>query len=227
MAVLEDLGFSTSSLANGRRLPGFDIPYTTFLPELEENDTRVRWMAKPRPNTAADVEQSELGDRHEVAEGEFGSVREAVRATDKKRTPDKGEGDAARLRSELARDLLRRVDAIKSSIGNLSLAAGVQLLKRDLSRAYDVLGDHPSENNFISLVTLLEASMAQLKWKQYTHQQVDALREVLDLAYRSTSISFDDCEHARAWLAKARVNTSPRIDLHSLSMDDLTDGEEE
>ena len=72
-----------------------------------------------------------------------------------------------------------------------------------------MLGDHPSENNFISLVTLLEASMAQLKWKQYTHQHLDAFREVLDLAYRSTSISFDDCEHARAWLLRL-VSILPR-----------------
>ena len=83
--------------------------------------------------TVADIEQSERGNESEKNRGEsHGSYTTLPAREQSEETSDQTDGDAARLRSELARDLLRRVDAIMSSIGNLSLAAGVQLLKRDL-----------------------------------------------------------------------------------------------
>lgn len=58
-------------------------------------------------------------------------------------------------RADLARQLLARVDRLAPRQGDVSLAAEVQLLKRDLARGHAVLSARPEDNNFLSIVTLV------------------------------------------------------------------------
>ncbi len=67
-------------------------------------------------------------------------------------------------RADLARHLLARVDRLASRLGGVSLAAEVQLLKRDLVRGHALLSVRPEDNNFLSVVTLVEAALASLTW---------------------------------------------------------------
>jgi hypothetical protein len=136
-------------------------------------------------------------------------------------------GEGNRIRSELARDLVQRVNQLLPLVGDVALATYVGLLKRDLSRAHDLLKGHPSESNFLSIVTLVESTVAQLKWKQYTDSQLEAIRHVLDMGYRQVQIGFTEYETARNLFSQKSLDATPRIDLDSLSLEDLTDGEEE
>src|SRR6516225_4780748 len=86
------------------------------------------------------------------------------------------EAQQVRSRAELARQLLARVDRLQARLGDVSLAAELQLLKRELARGHAVLSRRPEDNNYLSVVTLVEAALASMTWKQYTPQVLDALR---------------------------------------------------
>src|SRR5439155_11316171 len=100
------------------------------------------------------------------------------------------DGLASQVLSELARDFIRAVDDLFPLVGDVALATNLQLLKRDLSRCHDVLREHPTESDFLSIVTLVESAMAQLKWKQYTKPQLKAIRQVFDMGYRQVQVGF-------------------------------------
>ncbi len=78
-------------------------------------------------------------------------------------------------RADLARQLLARVDRLEARLGDVSLAAEIQLLKRGLARGHAGLSDRPEDNNYLSVVCLVEAALASLTWKQYTPEVLAAL----------------------------------------------------
>jgi hypothetical protein len=209
MSVPLDMGQLTSprtSPATPRREKG-------FLPERRTPSA---------PRTGLDVDPSERGDegvrnQANTPDGNRGRVEEARDCTD--------DEEGGRVRSELARDLIRRVDQLLPLVGDVSLATHIGLLKRDLSRCHDALKDHPGESNYLSIVTLVESAMAQLKWKQYTPPQLDAFRKALDIGYRQVRVRFEDYEKARGLLARNNVDATPRIDLASLKWEDVADEE--
>ncbi len=82
-------------------------------------------------------------------------------------------------RHELAQQLLARVDRLANRLGDVSLAIEIQHLKRELVRGHTVLANRPADNNFLSVVTLVEATLASLTWKGYTPVILDALRRSL------------------------------------------------
>lgn len=175
--------------------------------------------------TAPDVDPHERGDEKERNQGDSAvSAVQEVHATEKAILDD---GEGGRVRSEAARDLVRRVDQLLPLVEDVSLAANIQLLKRDLSRCHDLMKGRTGESDFLSIVTLVESAMAQLKWKQYTREKLEAIRQALDIGYRKVRVRFDDYEEARRLLASSGVDAAPRIDLESLKLEELEDGEEE
>lgn len=137
------------------------------------------------------------------------------------------DGDAVRVRSELARDLIQRVHESLPLVGDVSLATHVNLLKRELSRCHDALKNHSSERAYLSIITLVESAMAQLKWKQYTRPQLEAICQALEIGYRQVRIDFADYEYARSLFSQQNVDATPRIDLGAVKWEDITDDDEE
>jgi len=88
------------------------------------------------------------------------------------------------------------------------------------------LHSHPSETNFLSIITLIESSLSQLKLKEYTSEHLECIRAAVDVGYRQTQVNFSDYDRIRREFDTVGIDTHPRIDLDSLSEDDLTDGEE-
>src|SRR5207245_9263058 len=127
---------------------------------------------------------------------------EVDRGREKKEPEEIEDGEGSRVRSELARDLVQRVDQLLPLVGDVSLATHIGLLKRDLSRCHDSLRDHPGESNYLSIVTLVESAMAQLKWKQYVKPQLETIRQVLDIGYHQVRVRFDDYQKARALFSR-------------------------
>lgn len=173
--------------------------------------------------TGLDVDPAEQGDEEERNQAGPLEVNQE-RVTKKQDRIENSEG--GRLRSEQARDLVQRVNQLLPLLGDMSLATHIGLLKRDLSRCHDALKDYPGESNYLSLVTLVESAMAQLKWKQYTRQQVEAIRQALDIGYRQVRVRFEDYDKFRTLFAQKNVDATPRIDLESLKWEDIADEEE-
>ncbi len=181
------------------------------------------WRRPRSPlETGLDVDPAERGDEEEKDQAGAPEADQGRAAKDQERIED---GEGGRVRSEQARDLVQRVNQLIPLVGDVALAANIGLLKRDLSRCHNVLKDHPGESDYLSIVTLVESAMAQLKWKQYTPPQLEAIRKALDIGYRRVRVRFEDYENARTLLARNSVDATPRIDLASLNWEDIADEE--
>ena len=201
-----------------------DLTTPRTLPTKPRREPKVETWLRSREQTRLEVDPTERGDEDEH------NRAISLEADHERNGHEPGRienGEGSRIRSELARDLVQRVVQLLPLVGDVALATHVGLLKRDLSRGHDLLKGHPGESNFLSIVTLVESTMAQLKWKQYTHSQLEAIRQVLDIGYRQVRVNFNDYEAARTLFSEKSVDATPRIDLDSLSLEDLTDDEEE
>jgi len=173
--------------------------------------------------TFPEVDPEERGEENLQDEaGVSWTQFQAVRPED---TPDR-DGESARLRSELARDVLHHVEQVIPLIGDVALPTHIQLLRRELSRCHDELKGRPGESPFLSIVTLVEAALAQQKWKQFTGHQLEQIRLAIDVGYRQMHVTFADYDRVRRELAAQKVDTHPRINLESVSLDDIEDDED-
>jgi hypothetical protein len=131
----------------------------------------------------------------------------------------------ARSRPELARLLLAQVDRLAPRLGDTSLAIEVQLLKRDLARGHGVLSSHPEDNNYLSVITLVEGALASLTWKAYTPQVLDALRHAFSAGLRDDPFTFEDYSAIRRYFRTSGMSLGPTIDLSSADLEEDADGE--
>jgi hypothetical protein len=118
-----------------------------------------------------------------------------------------------RSRAELAEQLLGRVGRLASRLGDVSLAAELQLLKRELARGHAVLSRSPEDNNYLSVLTLVEAALAALTWKQYTPEVLDALRRAFSAGIREGTFSFEEYHAIRRHFRESNIPVGPAIDL--------------
>ncbi len=118
-------------------------------------------------------------------------------------------------RAHFARQLLARLDRLAHRIGDVSLAAEIQLLKRELVRGHTVLSARPEDNNYLSVVTLVEGVLASLTWKAYSPGLVDALRQAFAAGVGDGEFSFEAYEAIRRSFTASGITTGPTIDLFS------------
>jgi hypothetical protein len=130
----------------------------------------------------------------------------------------------AATRADLARQLLARVDRLAPRLGEVSLAAEVQLLKRELARGHAMLNARPEDNNFLSVVTLVEAALASLTWKGYTPEVLDALRRAFSAGVAEGEFTFDQYDALRRDFKASGIPTGPVIDPASPAA--LAEGED-
>jgi hypothetical protein len=97
-------------------------------------------------------------------------------------------------------------------LGAVSLAAGVQLLKRERARGHAVINVRPEENNFLSVVTLVEAAPASLTWKGYTPEVLDALRRAFCAGVAEGEFTFEQYDAGRRHFKASGIPTGPIID---------------
>jgi hypothetical protein len=140
-------------------------------------------------------------------------------------TPDatRGTPHEARSRTELARQLLARVDRIESRLGDISLATEVQLLKREMARGHPVLSRRAEDNNFLSVITLVEGTLANLTWKDYTPKVLDSLRRAFSAGSREGEFSLEEHDAIRRHFRQSAYPTGPRIGLTSPELEEDED----
>ncbi len=148
--------------------------------------------------------------------------REVARSQDQTAGVD---ANAARIRSRLARRLLKLSRALQQEMGTVAAAVQMELLKRELSRCYEQLRGQ-SEQGFLSLVALYEGALAQRKWNTIDDRLLTIVGSALEVAYRKKRFPFAVVDEAREKLAEAMIPTGPMIDLEALDWDDLADDEE-
>ena len=124
-------------------------------------------------------------------------------------------GQQPATRADLARQLLARVDRLTPRLGDVSLAAEVQLLKRELVRGHAILSARPEDNNYLSVVTLVEAGLASLTWKRYTPGVLDALRRAFSAGASAGEFTFEAYEAIRRDFKASGIPTGPTIHLTS------------
>jgi hypothetical protein len=118
-------------------------------------------------------------------------------------------------RADLARQLLARVDRLAPRLGEVSLAAEIQLLKRELVRGHAILSARPEDNNYLSVVTLVEGALASLTWKGYTPGVLDALRRAFAAGAGEGEFTFEAYDAIRRDFRTSGIPTGPTIDLTS------------
>jgi hypothetical protein len=127
-------------------------------------------------------------------------------------------------RADLARQLLARVDRLATRLGDVSLAPEVQLLKRELVRGHAILSARPEDNNFLSVITLVEATLASLTWKGYTPGVLDSLRGAFSAAGRAGELTFEEYDAIRRRFKASGIPSGPTIDLSSPELEEDEDG---
>src|SRR5690349_16230454 len=115
-------------------------------------------------------------------------------------------------RADLTRHLLARVDRLQARLGDVSLAAEIQLLKRELARGHAVLSRRPEDNNYLSVVCLVEAALALLTWKEYTPAVLDALRRAFAAGTRDGAFPFEEYDALRRHFRDSDIPVVPAID---------------
>jgi hypothetical protein len=110
-------------------------------------------------------------------------------------------------RADLARRLPGRVDRLESVLGDEAFTAELQLLKRDLARGHELLA--PADNDYRSVLTLVEGALACLTWKEYTPATLDALRTAFAAGARDGPFTFADSDAVRRHFAAAGIRTTP------------------
>jgi len=130
---------------------------------------------------------------------------------------------AARI--ALAQRLLNQLEQLPPKLGDVGLAIELQLLKRELTRGYAALRAAPGENAYLSVVTLVEAAMACLTWKEYTPAILDALRPAFVAGTRPGPFRSADYDALRRLFRSQAIPTSPRVDLQGpfVSADDAAE----
>jgi hypothetical protein len=127
-------------------------------------------------------------------------------------------------RADLSRHLLARVDRLQDRLGDVSLAAEIQLLKRQLARGHAVLSRRPEDNNYLSVVCLVEAALASLTWKQYTPVVLAALRRAFSAGIRDGAFPFEEYDAIRRHFRESDIPVGPTIEVDSPDIEEGEDG---
>jgi hypothetical protein len=115
-------------------------------------------------------------------------------------------------RADLAHQLLARVDRLAPRLGDVSLAAEIQLLKRELLRGHAILSAGPEDNNYLSVVTLVEGVLTSLTWKGYTPGVLDAIRRAFAAGVGEGEFSFAAYDAIRQDFRTLGILSGPTID---------------
>ena len=126
--------------------------------------------------------------------------------------------------ADLVEQLLVRLDRLAPRLKDVSLAAEVQLLKRDLARGHRFLSARAEDNNFLSVITLVEAALASLTWKGYSPAVLDALRLAFTAGLHEGEFTFEEYDAVRRHFKASGILTGPTIDLSSPDLEEAEDG---
>ncbi len=162
--------------------------------------------ARPRPETrtVSRVDRCERGDRE---------AKDVSAASDGTSSTTDSAPAAAATRRELAAQLSRAIARVIAGHGSVKMATALQLLKRELSRSHDVLGPLKTENDYLSIVVLVETGLGTKDWKAISKQELNALRAALEIGAKEPRVTFDDYNRTFRLLNASGWGTGPSFEF--------------
>lgn len=122
-------------------------------------------------------------------------------------------GETAEQRREMAGRLCELMTRVVSNCGRVRMAADIELLKRELARCHEVLGQTGLESDYVSIITLVEASIASMDWKHATKDQLRRVNEILTVGRDTTPVTFDHFNKALKVLRGHMLPTGPSFEI--------------
>ncbi len=175
-----------------------------------------------RPRTNPQVDRNELVDDEAHDQMNEYATRQVVAQQTTSIDPI-----ASRLRSELAREIRTRIDDLIEHVGHISLPTRIQVLLKYLSKCHDSLDRSPSETDFLSIVSLFEATLSQKRWRDYTADDFSVIRRAVSIAYEKPEVGFDDYDQIRKSLSERGLSGNPLMEIEQSDWDLLGYDEEE
>jgi hypothetical protein len=161
----------------------------------------------PTRETGAKVNRTDKGD---------------VLAMDRTETGPKGISVAIERAAEDRKALAREIgDAAKraiSSYGSVKLATAIQLLRRSLSKAHQVIGERKSEADFLSIVVLAETAISGKKWNEMGKDIFQKIKDAAAIGETQSRVTYDDFNRVFRVL-----NATDSISGPALNFDDTDD----
>lgn len=126
-------------------------------------------------------------------------------------------------RIALAQRLLELAKKLIVNHGTVKLAADLQLLRRELARGHAVLSGSKAENDYLSIITLVEGSIESLDWKSVQKQQLEEIKNALAVGCGDTPVTFDSFNRTARRLRGSNVPTLPVFDIDEEEKTEATD----
>ncbi len=183
-------------------------------PDVDPAEQGGRPHKPPRPVTPSNgnrtgevVSEEEGGDEH----GD--EMRADSCSTDASSLTGLLSGDLPEKRQEVAERLVALMERVIKSHLNVSMAANLQVVKRELSRCHDVLGSSRHESDYLSIITLVEANLACMDWKSATRRQLEQIKQSLAVGCEERHVTFDHYSRAVRRLRRFGLPTMPTFEV--------------
>jgi hypothetical protein len=89
------------------------------------------------------------------------------------------------------------------------MATSFQLLRRELSRCHDALGNLPSEKDYLSIIVLIEGELGIKNWKEVTRPELEALKKAIAIGMSEPKVTYDHYNKVFRVLNASGYNTGP------------------
>lgn len=129
------------------------------------------------------------------------------------------EQSAAENRKKIAQEIGEAAKRAISSHGSVKLATALQLLRRSLSKAHDVIGEDKTEANFLSMVVLAETAVSCRKWNDLGKEVFQHIKSVATIGETQHRVTYDDFNQVFRVLNANDLISGPYLDF------DATDDE--
>jgi hypothetical protein len=120
---------------------------------------------------------------------------------------------AAEARKALAAALAQALSRTAALLGTVKMAAHLQLLRHELSKAHGRLMALPSEAGFLSIVVLVEAELGKKSWRELTKEELAALKKAVERGAKQPRVTFDDYNQVLRILHSSGWSPGPALDL--------------
>lgn len=131
--------------------------------------------------------------------------------------------DLIAKRAAVATRLAAMVEDVIASVGKVAMTTELQLLRRELARSRSQIRELRTERDYLSILTLVEASLKNVSWKELARPELEQIRESLTIGASDGPLSYSEVSRQARLLRSRGFQTLP---VFELDINDV-EGEEE
>lgn len=149
---------------------------------------------------------------------------EVNRSTDEFATVNRiSSREAIAKRRAIASRLESILEDVIASVGKAKMTTELQLLRRELARSRPQIRELRAERDYLSIVSLVEASLKNVNWKEVSKPQLEQIRESLTIGASNGPVSYSEVSRQARLLRSRGFQTLP---VFEFDINDV-EGEEE